>query len=61
MDHVATSFAATMGIVTVNRIVRNHVARAWQSLAEAEEFALKQGWHPVTDEMSKRLHCNKRR
>ena len=61
MDHVATSFAATMGIVTVNRIVRKHVARAWQSLAEAEEFALEQGWHPVTDEVSRRLHGDETR
>ncbi len=45
----------------INRVVRHHAAVVWLSLAEAEEFALEQGWHPVSNEMSRRLHDQDRR
>ena len=57
MDHVATFIRCYDGeCCVVNRIVRHHVARVWRLLDEAEQFALEQGWHPITKEMSKRLH-----
>jgi len=37
-------------------VVRNNAVRVWRSLAEAEQFALEQGWHPLPDEMLRRLH-----
>ncbi|MDB6037214.1 MAG: hypothetical protein JWM99_1055 [Verrucomicrobiales bacterium] len=44
-----------------NELVRSSIARAWRSAEEAEAFALDRGWHPLPDEMARRLHAGKRK